>query len=70
MNNLNWLNKLKVGDSVVVVMDFLGQKEKYIQRISRITPTRQIVIGNHHYVNGRAIDSNRDMYLIPLDEMR
>ena len=48
-----WLDSLKVGDYVFVVTQNYGDIRKRLAKIDRITPKRQIVIGDERYKNGQ-----------------
>ena len=41
-----WLNGLKVGDSVAIPLGGWGRKDWAIKKIEKITPTRRMVIGS------------------------
>ena len=52
MENKDWLNDLKVGDKVIVVTEYYNSRCYEIRQIDRITPTRQIIIGEMRFKNG------------------
>ncbi len=54
MSNKDWLNDLKVDDKVFVVSKNIRNNitNKNIRTITRITPTKRIIVDNLTFING------------------
>lgn len=52
MENKDWLNDLKVGDKVFVVSNWAGGSVS-LSTVSKITPTRQIVVNGMRFKDGK-----------------
>ncbi len=53
MSNKDWLNDLKVDDKVFIVTEHCGDVSNIkLRKITRITPTRRLVVDNLTFING------------------
>ena len=72
MNNLDWLNELKVGDQVVRISTMWGSYDKTydVYTIEKITPTGRINLDRHGYVldqkTGRIRGNNSSEQFVPM----
>ena len=72
MNNLDWLNELKVGDQVVRISTMWGSYDKTydVYTIEKITPTGRINLDRHGYVldqkTGRIRGNNSSDQFVPM----
>lgn len=58
MENKDWLKELKVGDNVFVVTQHFDCIVRRLNKVERITPTGQVVIGKIRFKNGIGIGYN------------
>lgn len=58
MENKDWFKELKVGDNVFVVAQYFDSIVRRLNKVERITPTGQVVIGKIRFKNGIGIGYN------------
>lgn len=62
MENKEWLKELKVGDNVFIVTQYFDKIVRRLNKVERITPTGQVVIGKIRFKNGVGIGYNNEPY--------
>jgi hypothetical protein len=65
-DNQEWLDGLKVGDTVAVESNGLGKRAYHIAKIEKITPTRRFVVGGRNY-NSSGAEISTDKWSVSRD---